>query len=166
MDALGQLGISLPGLATQLISFIILLLILKKVLYGPIVKMLDERSDKIKDSLETAERVQKESAESQAEAKSQLDAARAEGQELIAQALEMADRYREEEMEQVKAEIQEARNRAETTIQREKDAVVEEIRAEFAGIAITAAEKIINQSLDEKSHKKLIDDVLQENSQA
>ena len=78
----------------------------------------------------------------------------------------MADRYREEEMEQVKAEIQEARNRAETTIQREKDAVVEEIRAEFAGIAITAAEKIINQSLDEKSHKKLIDDVLQENSQA
>ena len=57
MDAV---GINWPGLLTQLISFLILFLLLKKFLYKPVVKMLEDRAEKIKTSLETAEKVKQE----------------------------------------------------------------------------------------------------------
>ena len=61
MDAI---GINLPGLVTQLVSFLILFFILSKLLYGPISKALDERSTRIKESLEAAERAQQDAASS------------------------------------------------------------------------------------------------------
>ena len=78
------IGINLPGLITQLVSFVILFILLKIFLYKPILRMLDQRSERIRESLEAAERAQRESAESQQEVQAQLEAARAEGQQLVA----------------------------------------------------------------------------------
>jgi F-type H+-transporting ATPase subunit b len=94
----------------------------------------------------------------------QIEAARAEGQQMIAQAREVADRFREEELGKARAEIENERNKAQANIQRERDAAIEELRREFSGLAITAAERIIEKSLDEKDHKELIDKVLEESS--
>ena len=77
MDALGSLGINLPGLITQLVSFVILFAVLYKLLYKPVLRMLDQRSDRIKESLETAERVRQEAADSQEQMRKQLETARA-----------------------------------------------------------------------------------------
>lgn len=156
------LGINLPGLVTHVISFLILFLLLNLVLYKPVLRMLDQRSQRIKDSLETAERVQQESAASQGEAQAQLEAARAEGQQLIASAREVADRFREEETARARQEIDAERSRAEANIQRERDAAIEQLRREFAGLAITAAERVVERSLDEAAHQDIIDNVLQE----
>ena len=161
MDAL---GINLPGLITHIISFLILLIILRIVLYKPIVNMLDQRSQRIKDSLEAAERAQQESAASQEEVAAQLEAARAEGQQLIASAREVADRFREEETAKVRQEIEAERVRAEANIQRERDAAIEQLRSEFAGLAITAAERVVERSLDEQAHQDIIDRVLEESA--
>ena len=161
MDAL---GINLPGLITHIISFLILLIILRIVLYKPIVNMLDQRSQRIKDSLEAAERAQQESAASQEEVAAQLEAARAEGQQLIASAREVADRFREEETAKVRQEIEAERVRAEANIQRERDAAIEHLRSEFAGLAITAAERVVERSLDEQAHQDIIDRVLEESA--
>lgn len=159
MDAL---GINLPGLVTHLISFTVLLIVLRIFLYKPIVNMLDQRSQRIKDSLEAAERAREESAASQAEVESQLEAARAEGQQLIATAREVAERFREEETAKVRQEIEAERTRAEANIQRERDAAIEQLRGEFAGLAITAAERVVERSLDEQAHQDIIDQVLEE----
>ena len=156
------LGINLPGLITHIISFLILLTLLRMFLYKPIVNMLDQRSQRIKDSLEAAERAQEESAASQAEVESQLEAARAEGQQLIASAREVAERFREEETAKVRQEIEAERARAEANIQRERDAAIEQLRGEFAGLAITAAERVVERSLDEQAHQDIIDRVLEE----
>ena len=156
------LGINLPGLVTHLLSFIILMIVLKIFLYKPIVNMLDQRSQRIRESLEAAERAREESAASQEEVQEQLEAARAEGQQLIASAREVAGRFREEETAKVRQEIEAERSRATANIQRERDTAIEQLRSEFADLAITAAERVVERSLDQQAHQDIIDHVLEE----
>ena len=156
------LGINIPGLVTHLISFIILMIVLKIFLYKPIVNMLDQRSQRIRESLEAAERAREESAASQEEVQAQLEAARAEGQQFIASAREVAGRFREEETAKVRQEIEAERSRATENIQRERDTAIEQLRSEFADLAITAAERVVERSLDQQAHQDIIDRVLEE----
>ena len=159
------LGINLPGLITQLVSFVILFVVLFKLLYKPVIGMLDQRSERIKESLETADRVRQEASDSQEEMQKQLETARSEGQQLIAQARETADRFRQEELAKARQDIDAERARAQANIQRERDAAIEDLRREFAGLAITAAEHVIRRSMDESTHRELIDQVLEEGAQ-
>jgi len=161
MDAL---GINLSGLLTQLVSFLLLFGLLYFVLYKPILRMLDQRAAKIKESLETAERARDDAARSEEAVEVQLNEARVEGQKMIVQAREVADRFREEELSKARSEISAERERAEASIQRERDSAIEELRSQFAGLAITAAERVINRSLDGDAHRELIEQVLEEGS--
>ncbi len=160
------LGINLAGLLTQLVSFTVLVVVLWVLLYKPVTRALDQRSQRIRESLETADRVRQEAGESQAAIEQQTAEAREEGQRLIAQAREVADRFREEEIAKARQEIEAERARAEANIQRERDAAIEDLRREFAGLAITAAERVIERSLDEDDHRELIESVLEQGAQA
>ena len=159
------LGINLPGLVTQVVSFVILFAVLYRLLYKPVLRMLDQRSERIRESLEAAQRARDEAAQSQEEMRQQLEAARGEGQQLIAQAREVADRFREEELARARGEIEAERARAQGNIQRERDAAIEELRREFAGLALAAAERVVERSVDETAHRELIEQVLEEGSQ-
>ena len=161
---LDPLGINLPGLITQVVSFVILFAVLHRLLYRPIVRMMDQRSDRIRESLEAAQTAREEAARSREEMDQQLEAARAEGQLLIAQAREVADRFRDEELARAREEIAGERARAQVNIRRERDAAIEELRREFAGLAISAAERVVERSLDESDHRELIEQVLDEGS--
>jgi F-type H+-transporting ATPase subunit b len=159
-----QLGINLPGLITQIVSFVILFAILSKLLYKPLVNLLDQRAEKITAGLEAAERAKEEASKSEDSIRIQLEEARSEGQRLIAQAREMAEKLREEEIIKVKGEIEAERVRAQTNIERERDAAIEELRREFGGLAISAAEKVVKSTLDEEKNRELISSVLEENT--
>ena len=126
--------------------------------------MLDQRAEKIQSGLKAAENARKDAAKAEESIQEQLSEARIEGQKLIGLARETADRYREDEMAKVKEDMEAERDRALTNIEREKEAAIQEIRKEFAGLAITAAEKIVRTSLDEKEHERLIESVLEETS--
>ena len=158
------LGINLSGLITQIVSFLILFGVLYALLYKPILRALDQRSSRIRESLETAQRVQQDAERSQEDMRKQVETARTEGQAMIAQAREVADRFREEELSKAREEIATERTRAEAAIQRERDAAVEELRREFAGLALDAAEQVVNRSLDKNAHRDLIEQVLEESS--
>jgi len=162
---MAELGFHWPSLVVYVVNFTILLGILYLVGYKPILRILDQRSSRIRESLEQAERIQKESAERQEEMERRLQEARREGQGLIEQAREMAERYREEERERARQEAETFLTRARTDIQRERDNAVEEVREQFADLAITAAERVIRRSLDRAAHKDIIDQVLEESSQ-
>ena len=161
MDAL---GINLPGLVTQIISFGILFFILSKLLYKPLVSLMDQRAEKIREGLEASNIAREEAARSEEAIQEQLSEARVEGQKLVAEARETADRFREEEMARVRDDIELERVRAEANIQRERDAARADLRKEFAGLAISAAEKVVRTSLDEDGHKELIESVLEEST--
>ena len=159
---MGELGINLPGLLVQVINVALVLIILRLVLYKPILRLLENRSSRIKDSLEAAEAAKTQSARSEEEVRKTLVEARQEGQRLIGQASEMGERLKGEAREDAKKEGEAMIERAKSEIARERDDAVEQVRKEFAGLAISAAEKVINSELDEDRHRKLIDDVLEE----
>ena len=87
---------------------------------------------------------------------------REEGQRVLAEAREAAERYREQQATQARAEAAQLIDRAREEIRQERDAALEQVRSEFAGLAVSAAERIIHRSLDPDAHRDLIDEVLAE----
>lgn len=159
---LETLGIHFPTLLIYLVNFLVVLALLFAFAYKPILRMMDQRAERIRESLEASERAQAEAASSRDAVEEQLTEARREGQRLMDQAREAADRFRADEMERARAEAEAFVERARADIQRERDAAVEEVRANFGDLAITAAERVIRRSLDRQAHEDLIVQVLEE----
>ena len=157
-----DLGLNFPSLIVFLVNFLILLGILYLFAYKPILRVMDQRSDKIRESLEAADRAREEAARSQQDTQQQLNEARLEGQRLIDQAREMAERYRTEEKDRARQEAEAFIARAREDIQRERDSAIQEVRSHFAELAIAAAERVIERSLDRDAHGELIASVLEE----
>lgn len=161
-QAVEALGINLPQLIAQVANFFVLLVILRLTLYKPILKMLDERKAKIAEGLNAADTARAEAAQAQANMQSQLDAARKEGQELVANAQGIAVRIQAEAREQSNRDREAALARAQAEIQLERDRAIADLRAEFADITVRAAERVIGQSLDRGAHQRIIDETLAE----
>ena len=161
---MAELGFHWPSLIVYVVNFTILLAILYAVGYKPILRIMNQRTERIRGSLEEAEQIRAESEKRQEEMQKELNQARHEGQALIAQARELADRYRDEERHKAKEEAETFLARARGDIERERGNAIEEVRQQFAGLAITAAEQVIERSLDGDAHKEVIERVLQESS--
>jgi F-type H+-transporting ATPase subunit b len=159
---MGGLGIEWPVLVTQFVSFVLLFIILRFVAYKPILKMLDERSRKVKESLEQAEIVKAQSLHAEEEVKKQIQAASQEGQVIIARATQTSEDIRANAQDLAKKDAEELVEKARQAIKAERESAVDELRQEFADLTVLAAGKVIGQSLDKKSHKELIDKVLKE----
>jgi F-type H+-transporting ATPase subunit b len=156
--------INWPLLIAFVINFIILFGLLSLVAYKPVLKILQERQAKIKESMEQADKIRQDAARSEEKIKAHLETARKEGQNVIAQAMQIGEKLKEEAKEGARQEAETLIARAQSEIQRERDKSMEELRAEFADIAILAAEKVINETLDKKKHRKIIDEVLKEST--
>jgi F-type H+-transporting ATPase subunit b len=159
---MNELGINLPGLATQLISFSIIIFLLYKFLYGPIIKMLDQRAERIKDSLDAADRARQEAASSAERIEQELVSARQQGQQFIVEAQEAARRAGEQIEQRSRQQADEIIARAQAEISQQRDSAIEELRREFAGLAVMAAERVVERELDPARHRELIDKVLEE----
>lgn len=157
---IASLGISLPGLIQQLVNFTILLVVLRLFLYKPLYRVLDERKRKIQEGIDRSAVAASAAAESEVEARRLLDEARAEGQEAVRRAQESAARLREELEARARQDADQIVARAREEVQLERDQAIEQLRREFADLTITAAERVINQSLDRQAHQRLIDEVL------
>ncbi len=157
-----ELGFHFPSLVVYLVNFGLLLVILYKFAYKRILTLLDERAERINAALEEAERVRGETENQQVQMQRALDDSRQAGQQVLQEAREAAERYREDQQAKVQVQIAEALERARIEIDSERDAAIEQVRAQFANLVVSASEKVIRKSLDKKDHERLIDDVLSE----
>ncbi len=164
MGGLANLGINLPILVAQIVNVAILLGLLYLVAYKPIMRMLDERSRRIKESMEQADAIKEQAARAEEEVKKQLEAAGRKGQERIAQAVQVGEEVKQKAQQEARQEAETLIARARTEIQRERDEAIDELREEFADLTILAAGKVIDRSLDKKAHRQLIDKVLKEST--
>ena len=164
MGGIGELGINLPVLLTQVVQFVVLFGLLYLVAYKPIMRKLDERSRRIKESMDQAESIKEQSARAGEEVKKQLEAASREGQERISRAVRMGEEVKQKAQAEAKGEAEILIGRARTEIQRERDEAINEVRREFADLTILAASNVIDRSLDKEEHRRLIDKVLEESS--
>lgn len=162
MEGLAGLGINMPTLLAQIVNVVILLVVLYFVAYKPVMRMLDERSKRIKDSMAQADAIKEQAARTEQEVKKQLEAASKEGQKRIAQAVQTGEEAREKAKHGARQEAEALITRARSDIQRERDEAISELRKEVADLTIAAAEKVIDRSLDKKAHRELIDKVLKE----
>ena len=156
------LGISLPTLLAQIVNCSILFGLLYLVAYRPIMRMLDERSRKIKESMEQTEHIKEQAAYAEEEAKRQIQATSKEGQEVVARAVRTGEEIRQQAQQAARQEAESLIVRARLEIQRERDEAIDELRREFADLTILAAGKVIGRSLDKEAHRQLIDKTLEE----
>ncbi len=156
------LGINLSTLLAQLVNFFILFALLYFLAYKPILRMFDERSRKIRESVEQAEQVREQAALADEEHKKTLEAASKEGQEAISRAMRAGDEARQRAEQEAREQAGVLLDRARQEIQRERDEAASELREEFADLTMVAAEKVIEKSLDKEAHRELIDRVLEE----
>ena len=160
----GFLGLTLPGFIGQLINFVILLGLLTFFGYKPIRRMLDERSNRIKLSMEQAEATKQEYENARIEVANQISKARDEGQSIIGQAAQAGDRIREQARQEARKEAQVIVERTRADLEREREKVVDELRKEFVDTAILAAEKVLIETLDKEKHRRLIKKTLEESA--
>jgi len=158
------LGLNAPTLIAQIVAFIILLLVMYFFAYKPVLKMLDERSRKIKDSMEEVQKVKDQAAQTEEEFKKKIEAASKEGQEVIARAMRTGEDARQRAQLEAKQEAQGLVEKARVEIERERNETIGELRQEFADLTIVAAEKVIGKSLDKEAHREIIDKVLDESA--
>jgi len=161
---MNELGLNIPLLIAQVINFFIVLLALRLFLYRPVLNMLDRRAQRVREGLEAAEQSKERAEHAEQEVAQRLDEARRQGQALIAQAQETASRIQEEARSQARREGEALLERARNEIQLERDQAIAQLRREFAELTVSAAEKVIGQSLDRQAHRRLIDEVLAEST--
>ena len=156
------LGINIPGLVAQIVNFLLLLFLISRFAYKPILNYLNQRSEQIKESLEAADRARQEAQQSEANIQAQLDAARREGQTIIEQASRSAEQLREEIQQVARQEAETIRQRAQADFDLERQKAIADLRRQFADLTVTAAERVINESLDRAKHQSLISEVLEQ----
>ncbi len=159
-EGIGALGINLPGLIAQLINFTILLVLFSWVFKKFLFPALDERKRRIEEGLQASEEAKQRLSQTEQEIAKELDKARQEGQQLVAQAQQVSGRIQEEARQQARADAENLLERARSEIQLERDAAIADLRREFAGLTIAAAERVIKKSLDPAAHRQLIEEVL------
>jgi F-type H+-transporting ATPase subunit b len=160
----GFLGLTLPSFIGQLINFLILLGLLTFFGYKPIRRMLDERSNRIKQSMEQAEATKKEYENARIEVEKQISKGRDEGQSIVGQAAQAGERIKEEARQEARKEAQAIVDRTREELERDRDKIVDELRKEFVDTAILAAEKVISETLDKEKHRQIIEKTLEESA--
>lgn len=150
-----------PGLIIwQIIIFIILLFILKKVAWKPLLSALHTREQSIRDSIDNAEKIKKEAEALAEQNKRNLAEANAQSMKIINESKEIASKMRDELMLKAQDESRKLIEQAKIEIKQEKESAMADLRNEVSDLAIKAAEKILKDNLDENKQRKIVNDFI------
>jgi F-type H+-transporting ATPase subunit b len=158
LEALRSLGINPIYLLSYLVNFAVLVILLRLLLYRPILNMLEERRVKIEKSLEDARAAEAARANAETERQSMLDAARAEAQKLRAEANLQAEQAAAKIRADALTEANKIKAEAASGLSAERNKMLNELRGQIAALAIAASNKLIGESLDRQRQEALIAD--------
>jgi len=152
-----------PGLTLwAAITFLVLLVVLSKFAWGPIVKMLDEREKTIHGAIESAKKERAEAEKLLASQKESLAKATREAAELAKRNQDEVEKLRQELTAKARQEAEELVASARKQIIEEKTKAAAELRGMVADLAIEAAGKLVKASLDDKAQRALVEDYLKQ----
>ena len=144
----------------EIISFAILLFILAKYAFPPILQTLDERERKIRENIESAERRSAEAERRMAEYEAKMKASHKEAEEMIAQAKARAQQMKEENERQLSADAERIKTAAAREIEQERRKALDDVRRYAGELALQVAGKVLERSLTDADHKRLADESL------
>jgi F-type H+-transporting ATPase subunit b len=161
--AAGSLTDINPGLTLwTAITFLVLMVVLSRFAWGPIVKMLDQRSRTIQEAIDAARKERAEAERMLAEQKESLARATREAAEVAKRNQQEVEALRQELTARARKEADELVAGARKQIIEEKSKAVVELRHLAADLAIDAASRLIKSSLDEKAQRQLVEDYLKQ----
>lgn len=138
------------------LTFLILVLILRKYAWGPITSALEEREETIDASIKRAEDALAEAKQIQADNQKARREAEQDAQRILREAREQAEKLREEERKKTREQVEHMQEQARAEIEREKQNALDELRDEVADLAIRAASKILDENLDNSRQRRLV----------
>ncbi len=150
-----------PGLIVwTIITFGVLVAVLGKFAWKPILTALNEREEKIKEALEQSDKARAEAAALMKQNEQNLVRAEEEYRKMMHEAKALSEKLREDILSRAQHQAQTELDRAQQEIQRNVETAKQQLRAEVADLAIKAAEKILDETLDSARQKKLVDTFL------
>ena len=151
-----------PGLFIwTILTFLILLGVLAKFAWNPLLKMLKDREDLIRSSLEDAEKAQTELANLNAEREEIINKARSEAQSILSEGKVAASKLKDEILKAAKDQAKSILTDAEKQIRIEKHKAIEEIKSEVVDLSLSVAEKLIKKNISREDNQTLIDESLE-----
>lgn len=144
----------------EVVSFAILLWILAKYAFPPILETLEARERKIRESLEQADRHRAEAERKMQEYEAKLAAAAKEAEALFTAARERAQRVQEENEQRLQADAERIKGDAQREIDAERRKAIQDIRNQTTDLALLVAEKVLGRSLNDADHRRLADEAL------
>jgi F-type H+-transporting ATPase subunit b len=152
-----------PGLMLwTVLTFLVLLFVLRKIAWKPLLEALDAREKRIDDALRKAEKAQREAEQAIAENRKRSDEAMRQAELLMEQARQDAEQTRRKMIEDARAESQRVVDQGMRRLEAEQRAAMQEVRAVAADLAIRAAGRLIQSSLTEQQQRELVDQFLRE----
>jgi F-type H+-transporting ATPase subunit b len=144
----------------EIVSFVVLLWVLYKYAFPPILEILETRERKIRESLEQAERHRVEAERKMKEYEAKLNAASREAESVLAQAKERAQHLLDENEQRLVAEAERIKADAAREIEHERRKAIHEIRTQTTDLALLVAEKVVERSLTDADHRRMADEAL------
>ena len=143
-----------------IINIVVLYLILKKLLFKPVTKYMDNRSKKIEDALNMAEEAKKQVAEMKADYDAKLRLAKEEGNQIIEDYKKRADKEYEAAVASARKEAEQIVQKAKVELEVEKEQLVSELKKEMSDLVLNASQKVLKENIDSESNRKLISDFI------
>lgn len=160
MEALANLGIDWKLFVAQAVNFLVLLFVLRRYAYRPMLEFLEKRSERIEQGLKDAEAAQVKLAEMEIQEKKVLAAARDEARIIISTAEVSAKKRDDLRLLETEAKTKRFLDEAMVKIEEEKKRMLLEVRQEIAEVVILSVEKILKEKVDTEKDKELIEKIV------
>jgi F-type H+-transporting ATPase subunit b len=165
----GESSVAKPGMVQvhggtlfwAVVTFVLLLLVLKKVAWGPIISALESRETEISEALENAKKARDNTEKASQEYNELINKARSESQQMISESKISAEKIRQDIKENAENEAKNILENAKSQINSEREKAIQEIKSVVVDFSIQAASKVIEKNLDSKDNLKIIDDAIE-----
>lgn len=155
-----SLGLNVKLFIAQVINFGILLFVLYRFAYKPVLRMLEERTQKIEKGLADAEKSQKILTEMTEKEKALISEAKKQAKEIISAAEEQAQKNRDEIIASTKEETTRLMQQTQKNIEEQKAQMITDVKKDLGGIVVAAVEKVIGEKMDPIKDAKMISDAI------
>lgn len=149
-------------LIAQIVNFLILVGILTKFAYKPLMKTLEDRQKKIADSLDSAEREKQAAEQLKASYQQQLAEARAQAQAIVEKAEKLAEETKEEILKEARLESARILKNAQAEVARERQLALAQIKGEVVMLSMAAAAKIVDKNMDTETNANLVSNFIEQ----
>jgi F-type H+-transporting ATPase subunit b len=162
MQFFSAFGVDWFKLIAQILNFLVVLYLLNRFGFKPLLSLMDERAARIKKGLEDAEAAERDRALAQSEREAAVAEARKEAQAMIARANKIAEDTRTEILGEARTEAGKLVERAREEITAEKEKALAELRGQVADLALDAAGKLVKSQMSSQTQRRLVEEVLAE----